>query len=149
MISVCARCVCVAPEGAGSAPQASAPLKERKTEAVCIRERHRGEEEKEESTSSFRQQEWQAVFHLQPTDRQREKAGMPPICLLIIHLLSSGCHKKPGAKNGVSLLSPVINFTLFPLMSCSFTHFFSPFFICFCCPCPLYSSFLFTLLVPP
>lgn len=149
MISVCARCMCVAPEGAGSAPQASAPLKERKTEAVCIRERHRGEEEKEESTSSFRQQEWQAVFHLQPTDRQREKAGMPPICLLIIHLLSSGCHKKPGAKNGVSLLSPVINFTLFPLMSCSFTHFFSPFCICFCCPCPLYSSFLFTLLVPP
>lgn len=82
MISVCARCMCVAPEGAGSAPQASAPLKERKTEAVCIRERHRGEEEKEESTSSFRQQEWQAVFHLQPTDRQREEdwdaSHLPP-----------------------------------------------------------------------
>lgn len=70
--------MCVAPEGAGSAPQASAPLKERKTEAVCIRERHRGEEEKEESTSSFRQQEWQAVFHLQPTDRQRDASHLPP-----------------------------------------------------------------------
>lgn len=69
---VCMLCVCVAPEGAGLVPQASAPLKGKRRRGsahVCERQ------DREERGSSFRQQEWQAVFHLQPAERQTDRQG--------------------------------------------------------------------------
>lgn len=90
-ISMCAWCLCMAPKGAGSMPWASALLKGKK-EKQCIWVQKRG--------SSFRQQERQNVFHLQPAHRQTQGGGQGclPSALLLSHLLSSGCHVWPHAK---------------------------------------------------
>lgn len=132
MISVCACSMCVAPEGAGSAPQASAPLKRKKErDSAYARE----SETTEERGSLFRQQ-WQAVFHLQPTDRQtdrRTRTGMPPICLLLIHLLSSGCHREPQRKCTSGLLF------------CIFLSLFLHIFLSYFCPLFIFRSLCFEL----
>lgn len=124
MISVSAYCMCVAPEGAGLAPRASAPLKGKKDRGGV----HEGKRQRRRRRRSAAPHLDSRSGRLRSTCSQRKDRGnktrMPPICLLIIHLLSSGCHREPHAKNGLSLLCPVIIcFTHSPLFLCVFTHF--------------------------
>lgn len=125
--NVCSVCVCVCCSGGSwfSAP-GQCPIKEKVRERQCVKER-------EERGSSFRQQERRAVFHLQPTNRQIDRQtvgpglGRPPICPLLIHLLSSGCHMEPHTKLMESPSSALLFYDYFFLTSlASFPPFILP-----------------------
>lgn len=85
-----------------------------------------------ERGSSFRQQERRAVFHLQPTNRQIDRQtvgpglGRPPICPLLIHLLSSGCHMEPHTKLMESPSSALLFYDFFLTSLASFPPFILP-----------------------